>query len=93
MLPRSNPVDPPMIPHGIEDFMPITADENMCVDCHAIEVKEEGSPTPIPTSHYVDLRSSPDKVEDTVVGARYDCVSCYVSLTAAAPLVPNTYKE
>jgi cytochrome c-type protein NapB len=91
--PRANAVEPPVIPHGIGDFLPITAGDNMCVACHAIDVKEEGSPTPIPESHYVDYRNSPDQVGDELAGARYNCVACHVSLTTTTPLVPNTYED
>ena len=87
---RANEESPPVIPHGIVDFLPITADSNLCLDCHAIDEKQEGEPTPIPASHYVDLRNAPDKQVGEMVGARYLCVSCHVSQTRATPLVGNS---
>ncbi len=89
--PRAYPGAPPVIPHGIGDFLPITRDENLCVDCHMVEEKTEGGPTPMPDSHYVDLRNSPAERRDTVAGARHVCVSCHASRTEAAPLVPSRF--
>lgn len=88
--PRPNEESPAVVPHGIADFLPITADSNMCIDCHAVEVKEEGEPTPIPASHYIDMRNAPDKKGADVAGARYLCVSCHVEQTATKPLVGNS---
>ena len=87
---RPNEEAPPVVPHGIVDFLPITRDSNMCVDCHAIEEKEAGEPTPIPASHYVDLRNAPGKKATEVAGARYLCISCHVAQTATEPLVGNS---
>lgn len=84
LLPRWNAVAPPMIPHGISDFLPIERSANACVDCHLIEEKGEGDPTPLPASHL----SPPAKEGDAsvVTGARWICVSCHVPLTDAKPL-------
>jgi cytochrome c-type protein NapB len=86
---------PPMIPHSIEDMLPIRADENLCVDCHDVpeaigEEVAEGDPTPIPVTHYVDWRHDPSKVGEEVVGARWVCVQCHAPQTDAEPLVVNT---
>lgn len=90
--PRPNHVAPPVVSHAISDFLPITSDSNMCVDCHEVEEKVEGEPTPIPESHFTDLRRSPDKVGDQLVGARYFCIACHVSLTTAEALRENTFE-
>ncbi len=81
---------PPVIPHEVTSFLPLTRESNACIDCHAVDEKVEGEPTPIPKSHYVDLRNAPDKVGETVSGARYNCVQCHVAPTAAKPLVDNS---
>jgi nitrate reductase cytochrome c-type subunit len=81
---------PPVVPHSIVDFIPITASENLCIDCHGVDVKEEGEPTPIPRSHYIDLRGAPGTVRESVASARWLCTSCHVSQTDAKPLVDNT---
>lgn len=89
---------PPVISHQIEDLLPITAAENLCLDCHddPSRIGEEtgdDEPTPIPASHYTDLRNNPDEVTDKLIGARFDCTQCHVSQTNAEPLVVNTYQE
>jgi nitrate reductase (cytochrome), electron transfer subunit len=90
---RANEESPPVIPHEIVDFLPITANSNLCLECHAVEEKEEGEPTPIPASHYVDLRNAPDEQGEEVAGARYLCISCHVTRTSAALLVGNSAVE
>ncbi len=82
---------PPIIPHGIADFIPIRLDDNQCIDCHLVDEKIEGEPTPIPESHRIDLRNSPGVIGDFVAGARYNCVSCHVSTFDVEPLVPNSF--
>jgi len=82
---------PPVIPHTVSDFIPITLDGNACIDCHMVEEKVAGEPTPIPQSHFVDLRNTPDEIRDEVAGARYDCLTCHVARTDAMPLVENRF--
>ncbi len=89
----SRPYDgaPPRIPHAVSDYLPITRDENLCVDCHGIAEAGEGEPTPIPEDHYLDLRGAPEKRRERIAGARHNCLSCHVPLTAAEPLVGNGF--
>lgn len=82
---------PTPIPHGVADFLPITRDDNMCLDCHMVEEKVEGEATPVPASHYVDLRNAPEETRDEPAGARYICTACHVAQTDATPLVANTF--
>jgi nitrate reductase cytochrome c-type subunit len=90
VLPRAFPGAPPVPPHELVDYTPITPKQNSCLDCHQIPgPKEAGQPTPIPASHYVDLRRAPDKVGKTVAGARWICTACHVSRTDQPPLVSN----
>jgi len=86
---RGQPDGPPAIPHAIDDFLPITRTENACVDCHQVETKEPGEPTPIPSSHYVDYRDRPGIVGEKMAAERWVCVSCHVGQTDAGPLVAN----
>jgi cytochrome c-type protein NapB len=91
VFPRVYEGSPPLIPHAIGDFLPITRDDNQCIDCHQVDEKEEGEPTPIPASHFVDFRNAPDTRRDAVAGARYVCVSCHVPQTLNPPLVENGF--
>jgi cytochrome c-type protein NapB len=96
VLPRAYPGAPPQIPHDIGDFLPITAQSNMCIACHNQpdnwgKKPEAGQPTPIPPSHYTDQRNAPGKVTDHLMGARYNCNICHVPQHDAKPLVENTF--
>lgn len=84
---------PPVIPHAIGDFLPITREENGCILCHQVEEKIEGEATPIPRSHYTDLRRAPDEVGEEIAGARASCTTCHVAQTNAKPLVENRFKS
>lgn len=96
VLPRAYSGAPPQISHDISEHLPITSQNNMCLACHnqpALWGKklERGTPTPIPPSHYTDLRNAPGKVTENVVGARYNCNQCHVPQADAKPLVENTF--
>jgi len=89
---RAHAEMPPVVPHGIADFLPITRSDNACVDCHAVAEKEPGEPTPIPPSHFVDFRRAPDRPGEKLAGARWVCVACHVARTGAKPLVANRFE-
>ena len=89
---------PPPIPHQIDEFLPIRIDDNQCVNCHddisqIDEPVAAGDPTPIPASHYTDLRRNPEEVTQTLIGARFVCVQCHAPQHDATPLVQNTYQQ
>ena len=96
VLPRGYPGAPPQIPHDVSEFLPITVQSNMCIACHAQpelwgKPREKGKPTPIPQSHYTDLRNAPGKVTDHLINARYNCNQCHVPQADAPALVQNTF--
>ena len=89
---------PPVIPHQVEDYLPIRVGENLCIDCHDLpdqigQPREVGDPTPIPITHYTDLRRSPGEAGDTLIGARYLCSQCHAPQAAEPPLGANTYRQ
>ncbi len=92
---RAYPGAPPQIPHNIELMTPVKASVNYCLSCHgrAEELSQplQGKPTPIPPSHYTDLRHAPDKVGKQLVGARYVCTQCHVPQADVKPLVKNKF--
>ena len=89
--PRAYPGAAPAVPHGIADFLPITREQNACVDCHAVKEKVKGEPTPIPASHFTDLRHDPGKRGEKVVGARWACTACHVPQQDVRPLVGSPF--
>jgi len=90
---RINREYPPVIPHGVGDCLPITRSSNLCMDCHGVAgPKKKGEATPIPASHYVDLRHAPSKKGAQVAGSRYVCISCHVPRTDAPPATGSTFR-
>jgi cytochrome c-type protein NapB len=66
----------------------------MCVGCHDQPQrgkKVEGMATPIPPSHYRDLREAPDKVQQRLDGSRYLCTQCHVPQADVKPPIENTF--
>lgn len=95
LLPRAYATLPPRIPHRVDEYLPITAADNQCLDCHEdpdlIGKKKKGK-SPMPRDHYVDLRSSSDEMSEEIVGARFNCTQCHVPQSGAPPLVENTFQ-
>jgi cytochrome c-type protein NapB len=95
MIPLAYSTVPPLIPHSIKKYIPITAEENACTDCHDRQDKigktehRTGKKIPMPDSHYGGFHGKGDKEE--VSGSRYTCTQCHVPQSGAKPLVENTY--
>jgi cytochrome c-type protein NapB len=90
---RINREYPPVIPHSLADCLPITRSSNLCLECHAVPgPKKKGEPTPIPASHFMDLRRAPEVKGKEVAGTRYVCISCHVPRTDAPPAVGSRYR-
>ena len=47
---------PPMIPHDVSGFLPITKGNNACTGCHEPAVAPAMGATPIPPSHFLNMR-------------------------------------
>ncbi len=77
---------PPLVPHAVDDFLPITADKNACVGCHdrpgAKKAKGEG--TPMPPLHYVKAEGKP-----RLSGDYYGCGLCHAPAANVRDLVVN----
>lgn len=95
-LPRAWEGAPPQIPHGVERYLPIVAEENQCLDCHDAP-EHIGKPknmdrsvknkSPMSKSHYSDNNPDAD-----VSGARFNCTQCHVPQSNSAPLVESTFR-
>jgi len=53
---RSYENAPPLIPHSVEGFLPITASNNACLGCHMPEAAKSAGAIPIPPSHFANFR-------------------------------------
>jgi cytochrome c-type protein NapB len=76
---------PVMIPHTIDDELPITLEKNGCLRCHATTGKKvKGAPS-VPASHIGGPGGKP-----ALAGRRYICTTCHAPQTDAKPLVANS---
>ncbi len=88
VLPRAWKGAPPQISHRIDKYLPITGDDNQCIECHdkpELIGNKETSKRPMPASHYAT------KDLEEVSGARYNCLQCHVPQANAKLLVENTF--
>lgn len=53
---------PPMIPHKINMFIPITTTSNLCFSCHKPENAKNIGATPMPNTHFTNYR--PEMIEE-----------------------------
>ena len=77
-------------------FPPVTLQINMCIRCHDKPErgkKIEGMATPIPASHYRDVREAPNQVKQRLDAARYLCTQCHAPQSNAKPLVANSFGQ
>lgn len=95
-LPRAFPGAPPQIPHEITIFLPITADQNECLECHEkpkLIGQEAPGKSPMPRSHYTARWNEQGEIGTKVRGAQFQCTQCHVPQAEVKPLVGNTFSE
>lgn len=91
---RAYSTAPPLIPHIVDEYLPITMEDNECTDCHdrpkyLDRIYVKGKKLTMPRSHYGGFKGEGEK--DEVSGARYNCMQCHVPVSDAKPLVENTF--
>lgn len=90
LIERAFPGAPPQVPHTVEDMLPITADDNECVECHHPDNVTGEEDMPIPDTHFerpVMAAGGPGNPMQWVVeryekdqdlfGARFNCTMCH----------------
>jgi cytochrome c-type protein NapB len=89
-LERAWPDAPPQIPHTVLDMLPITADDNECMECHHPDNAISKEDLPFPKSHFerpvmaqgpegsamVWVVARYEEAKD-LVGSRYNCTMCH----------------
>jgi cytochrome c-type protein NapB len=94
-LPRAYEGIPPQIPHKVDSYLPISPEDNQCLECHdkpELIGKKDTKKSPMSKSHYIDPRSNSQEMADEVVGARFNCTQCHVPQSGAPALVENTFQ-
>lgn len=81
------PATPPMIPHAIDAYVPLTVERNACLGCHdrPADIGRKvaaGAGRPAPATHYV-LRDG----KRVLSGAQYLCTGCHAPQAAVEPLI------
>ncbi|NCB82441.1 MAG: nitrate reductase cytochrome c-type subunit [Epsilonproteobacteria bacterium] len=81
---------PPMIPHDVDGMLEISKENNACIGCHLPEVAEAVKATPIPKSHFYDMRTK--KMLSELSQARFNCNACHAPQSNNQPLVKNEFE-
>jgi len=90
LIARTFVQQPPLIPHGVEKYMPITLQENACLDCHVSDEFKGKKMPMMGDSHFSKTRKEKDGSR-AVEMVRWQCDSCHVAQSDAPPLVENTF--
>jgi nitrate reductase (cytochrome), electron transfer subunit len=90
LIQRTYSKQPPLVPHAVAKYEPITVEENACLDCH-ISDEFRGKKMPrIGKSHFSKTRKESDG-SPAVEMSRWQCNTCHVPQVDAKPLVENTF--
>ncbi|WP_371188685.1 nitrate reductase cytochrome c-type subunit [Thalassotalea maritima] len=86
---RAYPMQPPLIPHQIENYQ-VDLKVNKCMSCHARNRVEESQATMVSVTHYMD-RDGNFLAE--ISPRRYFCNQCHVPQYENKPLVSNEFVD
>ena len=90
LIGRTFAQQPPLIPHAVEKYEPITLTSNDCLDCH-ISDEFKGRKMPrIGDSHFSKTLKETDG-SPAVDAARWQCIGCHVPQVDAPALVDNRF--
>jgi cytochrome c-type protein NapB len=90
MIARTFVGQPPLVPHEVEKYLPITQDDNACLECHITDELRGQKIPKAGQSHFSATRKRPDGMPDIEM-ARYQCNSCHVPQVDAKPLVDSQF--
>jgi nitrate reductase (cytochrome), electron transfer subunit len=86
---RAYPMQPPVIPHQIENYQ-IDKNYNKCMTCHGREKVAESQAPMVSVTHFMD-RAGNFRAE--ISPRRYFCTQCHVSQTDVKVPVTNTFLD
>ena len=86
---RNYPMQPPTIPHKIDDYQ-VDLKVNKCMSCHSRRLTEQSQAPMISVTHYMD-RDANFLAE--ISPRRYFCSQCHVVQTDARPLLANEFVD
>lgn len=81
---------PPLVPHTVEKYVPLNAEENACLDCHLTDELRGQKVPKIGQSHFSKTAKRKNG-SPAVEMSRYQCDSCHVPQVDAKPLVDSLF--
>ena len=94
---RAFPGAPPQVPHEVVSMLPITLDDNQCLECHdrPDEIGGEAGRggKPMDKMHYARAGVEGSDEGWQLSGLRYNCNQCHVPQAGVAPLVENDFAD
>lgn len=81
---------PPLVPHSIDKYVPLTADDNGCLECHITDELRGQKMPKMSVSHFSTTLKESDG-SPAVDMSRFQCDSCHVPQVDAKPLVENRF--
>lgn len=90
LIPRTFSGQPPLIPHTVAKYEPITLDENACLNCHITDELNDRKMPKIGASHFSKTAKQDDGTP-AVNMLRWQCNSCHAPQADAKPLLENTF--
>lgn len=90
LLARAWEKAPPLVPHSIEKYVPLTMDDNGCLECHVTEELRGQKMPKMSLSHFSTTFKESDG-SPAVDMSRFQCDSCHVPQVDAKPLVENRF--
>jgi cytochrome c-type protein NapB len=90
LIQRTFTGQPPLIPHAVAKYEPITLEDNACLNCHITDEFKGKKMPRIGDSHFSKTRKEADGTP-AVNMARWQCNSCHAPQADARPLIENTF--
>lgn len=90
LIARAFDGQPPMVPHAIDKYVPLTVEENACLDCHITQELRGQKVPQMGQSHFSKTARGSDG-KPAVSMDRFQCDTCHVAQADAAPLVENRF--
>lgn len=90
LVARTYAQQPPVVPHSIEKYVPLTSEENACMDCHQTEEIRGQKIPQIGISHFSNTKKT-SAGKPALEMTRFQCDSCHVPQVDVKPLVESRF--
>lgn len=78
---------PPMVPHTVDQYVPLTMEENACLECHLTQELRGQKVPQMGVSHFIKGKTGKQGVSMD----RFQCDTCHVPQVDAKPLVDSKF--